>query len=108
MELKLQLATLTFPQIEVVEAATVDAFQGREKRVLIVHFVAAFRRSANPCGHISKPQRLCVATTRAKEFEFMVGNLTLWKSKVGASADRKEHKWMEDLVKWVTQKGQLF
>jgi hypothetical protein len=61
-----------------VETATVDAFQGREKKIILVHFVAANPSGNTGLGHIANARRLCVATTRAQEYQFFSGNLTHW------------------------------
>lgn len=68
-----------------IEVATVDLFQGREKNVMLVHFVAAFDR-ANPFGFVHNANRLCVATTRCKEFQFFFGNFTFWKKRLNDKA----------------------
>ena len=64
-----------------VEVATFDSFQGREKDFMLVHFVAAFDK-ANPFGFVHNANRLCVATTRAREFQFLFGNFSFWKRKL--------------------------
>ena len=69
-------------QLQDVEVATVDSFQGREKTVMIVHFVAAFPRRHNPFGFVHNSNRLCVATTRAKEFQFLFGYFAFWEQKL--------------------------
>jgi len=72
---------------EQVEVATVDSFRGREKKIIIVHFVAAFD-GEDPFGFVAQPNRLCFATTRAKEFMFLVGNLAHWEHRFFESAPR--------------------
>lgn len=61
-----------------VETATVDAIQGREKKIMLVHFVVADPSGSTSLGHIANARRLCVATTRAQESQFFFGNLTFW------------------------------
>jgi superfamily I DNA and/or RNA helicase len=64
---------------EDVETATVDAFQGREKKIILVHFVSADPSGMASLGHIANARRLCVATTRAQEYQIFFGNLTHWR-----------------------------
>lgn len=63
---------------EDIETATVDAFQGREKPIILVHFVSAHPSGRAGLGHIANARRLCVATTRAQEYQIFFGNLTHW------------------------------
>jgi regulator of nonsense transcripts 1 len=56
-----------------VETSTVEAFQGREKEIVLIHFVVASDDEENPFRFVSNLNRLCVATTRAKRFQFMFG-----------------------------------
>jgi superfamily I DNA and/or RNA helicase len=56
-----------------VETSTVEAFQGREKEIVLIHFVVASDDEENPFRFVSDLNRLCVATTRAKRFQFMFG-----------------------------------
>lgn len=60
------------------EVATVDAFQGRQKDIIILHFVAASENThiRHPFGHVKDPRRLYVGLTRAREYQFMFGNAT--------------------------------
>ncbi|KAK4617805.1 hypothetical protein CLAFUW4_11720 [Fulvia fulva] len=64
------------------EASTVDAFQGREKDVIIVHFVTTMPKQMggvrHPFGFVRDPHRLNVATTRAKQVQILVGNYANW------------------------------
>ncbi|GAB7322754.1 hypothetical protein MBLNU13_g05333t2 [Cladosporium sp. NU13] len=62
-----------------VETATVDAFQGREKKIILIHFVAADPSGKSGLGHIANACRLCVAATRAQEYQFFFGNITHWR-----------------------------
>ena len=61
-----------------IETATVDAFQGREKKIILVHFVAADPTGKTGLGHVANARRLCVALTRAQEYLLMFGNITHW------------------------------
>ncbi|KAK3721980.1 Helicase MOV-10 [Vermiconidia calcicola] len=94
-----------------IKASTVDAFQGKQKRVVLVHFVATFdiqEGRKDPFGFIKNDRRLNVATTRSQEFQFLFGNFTCWsnfqkrffahtvgKSKIGA------------IMEWVEDRGQV-
>lgn len=66
---------------DTVQTSSVNAYQGKQKKVIILHFVAAFDRP-DPFGFVSHANRLCVATTRAEEYLFMFGNRTQWMSKI--------------------------
>lgn len=66
--------------IEVIDVSTVDSSQGKEKSIILLHFVAT-RLGTNPrgpFGFIKNHGRLNVAITRARDFMFMVGNFPLW------------------------------
>ena len=57
--------------VDQVQLAAVESFQGRERDYICVTFV---RSDTNSLGFISDPRRLCVALTRARRGLFMVGN----------------------------------
>lgn len=66
---------------QLLKTSTVVAFQGEQRRIMIVHFVAGFdgvdpRHS--PFGFIKDHNRLKVAITRAREYQFLVGDLSFW------------------------------
>ena len=84
-----------------VESSTVDSFQGREKKIMIVHYVAAFR-GVRRFGFVSNSNRLCVATTRAKEFQFFVSNFSYWQQRLREVGVRKELR-SEDAIKGVME-----
>lgn len=71
--LHLELASLGIEEMD-VEVSTVNAFQGKEKQIILIHFVVA-NEGDNPFGFVSNTNRLCVATTRAKRLQLMFGNL---------------------------------
>ncbi|KAK3627619.1 hypothetical protein LTR56_012701 [Elasticomyces elasticus] len=48
--------------IKGVEVSTVDGYQGSEKEVMVVHFVAAFPGRQDPFAFVKRPQRLNVAS----------------------------------------------
>ena len=60
-----------------VEANTVDAFQGREGKVVVLHCVSA-NEQGSPYGFICDTRRLCVSLSRAAQWLFVVGNVPLW------------------------------
>jgi len=92
------------------DTSTVDAFQGKEKKIMLVHFVAAFTEGRNPFGFVRDERRLNVATTRAEEYQFLFGNMTRWQawrewSGYDSQRTGKEVKVMMDMIKWITRRG---
>ncbi|GAA5893318.1 uncharacterized protein JCM6883_007631 [Sporobolomyces salmoneus] len=59
-------------ELQAVEISTVDRFQGREKKVIILSTVRSNR--AGRIGFLTDKRRLNVALTRAKGALFVVGN----------------------------------
>jgi superfamily I DNA and/or RNA helicase len=55
-----------------VEVATVNAFQGREKEVIVCSFVRS--NEDGDVGFVSDPRRLVVAVTRARRQLVCVGD----------------------------------
>jgi len=60
-----------------IESNTVDAFQGREGKVAILHCVSATEQGP-AYGFICDPRRLCVSLSRAAKWMFILGNVPLW------------------------------
>ena len=89
-----------------VKASTVDAFPGQEKKIILVHFVAACTDRYNPFGFTENAKRSNVVTTRSKEFQFLLGNFTFWQAK------RAEKQYWDDdhkalqMMDWVQSHGQ--
>jgi superfamily I DNA and/or RNA helicase len=68
-----QIARLaTLPQLEGVEVATVNSFQGREQEAIVCSFVRSNDRGE--LGFVADGRRLTVALTRAKRHLFCIGN----------------------------------
>ncbi|KAI7153532.1 hypothetical protein KC349_g8298 [Hortaea werneckii] len=66
---------------QLLKTSTVVAFQGEQRRVMIVHFVAGFDGvdpQHSPFRFIKDHNRLNVAITRAREYQFLVGDLSFW------------------------------
>lgn len=64
-----------------VEVRTCDGFQGREKQIVVIHWVAAFKAPSSTFRHVDNYRRHCVALTRAMEYTFMVGNVSNWRKR---------------------------
>ncbi len=68
-----QVARLAaLPELQGVEVATVNAFQGREKEAIAVSFVRSNEEGA--VGFVSDPRRLTVSLTRARRAWLGVGD----------------------------------
>lgn len=99
LDLKTKLAAANFADIEI---ATVDSFQGRENRIVILHLAAAFvpyvntttkYERLNPVGFTGDMRRLNVALSRAQDYSFVFGWYDLWESRIlpVQKLDRKEY-----------------
>ncbi|KAJ9645055.1 hypothetical protein H2199_003059 [Coniosporium tulheliwenetii] len=82
-------AGLEHAGISSVECGTIDAFQGREQPIVILHFVAAFSPQG-PFSFTRDRQRLCVALSRARRYLFVFGNLSYWEAHEGRWAYREK------------------
>ena len=60
-----------YPNLD-IEINTVDAFQGREKQIVIINFVR--NNNQKEVGFIANDSRMNVAISRAQELLFIVGN----------------------------------
>lgn len=92
-----------------VETSTVEAFQGREKEIVLIHFVVASDDEENPFRFVSNLNRLCVAATRAKRFQFMFGNTKSWRGwqhKLTSTQKDKQQE-MFQICDWVKKEGQI-
>lgn len=105
-----------------VEVSTVDSYQGKQKAILIVHFVTARRNMPkegdstqphtykHPFGFVANAKRLCVSTTRAQQFQIMVGNLSIWETWIRSANGKEVTKEAESMVgvaKYVRQHMQV-
>ncbi|OLO26331.1 hypothetical protein BTR23_23495 [Alkalihalophilus pseudofirmus] len=78
-----EVGDIHFENIE-LEINTVDAFQGREKNIIIMNLVR--NNDVHSVGHTANYARINVALSRAQELMFLVGNqsfITNNKSKAG-------------------------
>ncbi|GIL59352.1 hypothetical protein Vafri_14244, partial [Volvox africanus] len=73
----------THPSLEV---ATVDGFQGREKRVILLVTVRANRRERNGMGFVKDARRLNVAITRAAAALVVLGHEPTMRGKAAAGS----------------------
>ena len=108
--IKAALAALDIDVDVDVETSTVEAFQGREKEIILIHFVVANDDEENPFASVSNPHRLCVATTRAKRFKFMFSNIKFWREwqrKPSSRNKDKRHKEMFQICDWVQEQRQV-
>ncbi|KAI7428098.1 hypothetical protein KC336_g5677 [Hortaea werneckii] len=99
---------------QLLEASTVVAFQGQQRPIMIVHFVAAFDCAIpehNPFGFIKDQNRLNVATTRAREYQFLVGNMSHWRYwKENVHVPNKHstaYKKIFQMIDYIVQRGQV-
>lgn len=97
---------------DMVDVSTVDGFQGDSKTIVIVHFVATHPFAsrggrAHPFGHIGQAPRLCVSTTRAREYQFLVGNMHYWDQWLDTKPMLSpKSKYMVALMEYVKEKRQ--
>jgi superfamily I DNA and/or RNA helicase len=73
---------------DIIEINTVDAYQGREKEIIIINCVRSnlSLSERGGLGFITDARRINVAITRAKCFLFVIGNsLTLEKNETWSS-----------------------
>ncbi|GAB7334586.1 hypothetical protein MBLNU13_g06562t3 [Cladosporium sp. NU13] len=78
--------------------------------IILIHFVVVNSGEENPYGFVSNPNRLCMATTRAKRFQFMFGNLKFcreWQRKPSSKNKDKRHKEMFQICDWVQEQRQV-
>ena len=75
-----------------IEVNTVDAFQGREKEVIVLCTVRNNPR--NQLGFVSDPRRLNVAITRAKRGLIVLGHRNT------LSSDPLWQKWLQFVDKY--------
>lgn len=78
------------------ECSTVDAFQGKEKSIIIFNTV----RSASCNQFVSDSNRTNVAITRTKDLLYIVGNLNIVK--------HREAGVLKDLYYYISKKGAIY
>jgi len=76
-KLEEQLSEYNFSNID-IEINTIDAFQGREKQIIIMNCVR--NNAERKFGHTSGDARMNVAISRAQELLFIIGNEEFIKS----------------------------
>lgn len=104
-------ATLLQQQLDTIgdgniKAATVDYFQGRQKKTIIMYFVNASQDPKNPFGHVADARRLCAATTRTQEYQFFFGNMSHWLQR-RPTARSVLTRTVYELVDWLVQNEQV-
>jgi hypothetical protein len=74
-----------------IEVATVDSYQGRENRIVIVHLAASWQpliqpdmkcQRVNPIGFMGDKRRLNVALSRAQDYSILVGDFAYWEERI--------------------------
>jgi hypothetical protein len=65
-----------------VDVQTVNTYQGKEGEAIVIHCYAAWKNRRNPIGFLTDIRCLNVDITRAKNFMFIVGNLSFWESRI--------------------------
>lgn len=63
---------------KLVKIDTVDSYQGKENRIIIVSLVRS--NEENKVGFLFKPNRINVALSRAKDRLVIIGNKTMWEN----------------------------
>ncbi|KAJ9668510.1 hypothetical protein H2201_001558 [Coniosporium apollinis] len=87
-----------------VECGTVDSFEGQEKSIIILHFVATGGPD-NPFGFVRDKLRLCVGLSRSMRYLFMFGNLTYWNAHKANWSRRKNLRYMKQLIETVDDRN---
>ncbi|GAA5983326.1 hypothetical protein JCM5350_003073 [Sporobolomyces pararoseus] len=94
-------------ELQAVEINTVDGFQGREKKVIILSTVRSNREGR--IGFLTDKRRLNVALTRAKDALFVIGNKETLRQAAGndwmeVDPDSDAGIWRRFLI-WCEQRG---
>jgi len=94
-------------EVQAVEINTVDGFQGREKKVIILSTVRSNKQGR--IGFLTDKRRLNVALTRAKDALFVVGNKDTLRLAAGndwmeTDPDSDAGVWRRFLI-WCEQRG---
>ena len=79
-----------------VEANTIDAFQGKEKDIVVYDLV----RTKSVTAFMKDPNRVNVAVSRAKRKLYVVGDITLYKSQTAGK--------LKDLYDYISQNGEVW
>jgi len=82
---------------ELVKIDTVDSYQGKENRIIIV----SVGRSDNikSVGFLDKSNRINVAMSRAMDRLFIVGNKEMWKG-------RNQKMPLGDIISYIEERGE--
>lgn len=92
---------------ELVKIDTVDSYQGKENRVIIVSITRADKHHTT--GFLRTPNRINVAMSRAMDRLLIVGNADIWKGKnkdfsLGRVIDYMEEHANDDSYKFIVAK----
>lgn len=71
-----------------IDVNTVDSFQGQERNIIVLSTVRG-NDAQHPFGFLNNAERMNVATSRARQYLFIVGNFSAWRR------SRSLRKWYD-------------